>query len=225
VLAIVAVLLMFGTFQVLAVTLGKNGSQALSTGNVSPVLERSGLTSIFTYYTGGVPAFLQLVDSNDESFPPDQAANLPQSGEYNPTLWGASTFGPVLRLIPRFSEWNPIEPFIDMGIAINVYTWNGPIYRDFRVVGVGLVMLLTGALISFLHAERFRSARVFWLQAALLSGVFLSTFASVTQWGNIMIVFYLAIFALTLRRIRRPKQQATLESPIAGETTNGSATS
>jgi oligosaccharide repeat unit polymerase len=214
-IALVAVLLLLGTFQVVAVTLGKNGSQALSTGNVSPTLERSGLTSVFTYFTGGVPAFLQLVDSNDHSLPPEIPDSRPEAGEYNPLLWGASTFGPVLRFVPGYETWNPIEPFIDMGIAINVYTWNGPIYRDFRVVGVGALMLLTGALISTLHTLRYRSARIFWLQGALLSGVFLSTFASVSQWGNIMIVFYLAVFALTAnwRRVTAIGRRTSTATP------------
>lgn len=199
-IGVVAVLLMFGAFQALAVALDKNGSQALRSGNVSPLLESSGLTSVFTYFTGGIPAFLQLVDSNDTSRP--VVSDRPAAGEFNPLLLGSSTFGPVLRVVPGLDQWNPIEPFIDMGIAINVYTWNGPIYRDFRVVGVGLAMLLTGALLSFLHAERYRSARIYWMQALLLSGVFLSTFLSVIQWGNIVIFFYVAVFALTLRRWR-----------------------
>jgi hypothetical protein len=220
-IALVAVLLMFGTFQVLAVALDKNGSQALSSGNVSPVLANSGLTSFFTYFTGGVPAFLQLVDSNDSSRP--SASDRPAAGEYNPLLLGASTFGPVVRFVPGFQEWNPIEPFIDMGIAINVYTWNGPIYRDFRVVGVGIAMFLAGAIISFLHAERYRSARIFWLQAVLLAGVFLSTFLSVIQWGNIVIFFYVAIFALTWKRRGR-----AVETPPLSKSTDpntGSASS
>jgi hypothetical protein len=219
-IAVVGVLLLFGTFQVVAVTLGKNGTQALSTGNVSSTLERSGLTSFFTYFTGGVPAFLQLVDSNDLSRPPVATGNRPVSGEYNPTLWGTATLGPIVRFVPGVEQWTPIEPFIDMGIAINVYTWNGPIYRDFRVAGVAVVMLLAGALISALHANRYRSARFYWLQAALLSGVFLSTFASVTQWGNIMIAFYLSVFVFTSRwrpgwlsKLARRPERAKTENP------------
>ena len=220
-IAVVAVLLMFGTFQALAVALDKNGSQAISSGNVSPVLERSGLTSVFTYFTGGVPAFLQLVDSNDASRPVE--SDRPAAGEYNPLLLGASTFGPVVRFVPWLEEWNPIEPFIDMGIAINVYTWNGPIYRDFRVVGVGLAMLLVGALISFLHAERYRSARIYWLQALLLAGVFLSTFLSVIQWGNIVIFFYVAIFALTWKW--RKRRSTNVSNELSMDSTTGSASS
>jgi len=214
-IALVAVLLMFGTFQVLAVALDKNGSQALSSGNVSPALGGSGLTSFFTYFTGGVPAFLQLVDSNDPTRPP--VSDRPPAGEYNPILWGASTFGPIVRFVPGLEEWNPIEPFIDMGIAINVYTWNGPIYRDFRVAGVGLAMFLAGAIISFLHAERYRSARIYWLQAVLLAGVFLSTFLSVIQWGNIVIFFYVAIFALTWKRRRSVDPSRDGESINSGK--------
>ena len=220
-IAVVGVLLLFGTFQVVAVTLGKNGTQALSTGNVSPALERSGLTSFFTYFTGGVPAFLQLVDSNDLDRPPMANGNRPVSGEYNPTLWGTATLGPIVRFVPGVEQWTPIEPFIDMGIAINVYTWNGPVYRDFRVAGVAVVMLIAGALISALHANRYRSARFFWLQAALLSGVFLSTFASVTQWGNIMLAFYLAIFVFTSKW--RPRWLRRSTGPSARTTTGGTA--
>ena len=220
-IAVVGVLLLFGTFQVVAVTLGKNGTQALSTGNVSPALESSGLTSFFTYFTGGVPAFLQLVDSNDLNRPPVATGNRPVSGEYNPTLWGTATLGPILRFVPGVEQWTPIEPFIDMGIAINVYTWNGPVYRDFRVAGVAVVMLLAGALISALHANRYRSARFYWLQAALLSGVFLSTFASVTQWGNIMIAFYLAVFVFTSKW--RPRWLRSVSGQSDRTTTGGTA--
>ena len=179
-LAVVALgLIAFIAFQAVGGALGKTGQEALSTGAVSQPLADSHLSDPFVYYTAGTAAFLQLADSTNESWPP---ANRPGGpiivGDYNPQTWGASTFSPILKTIPGARRWDDIAPFIHTGVLTNVYTWLEPFYRDFRAVGVVLGTFLLGLVISVLYRRRAKSARVFWIQAALISAVFLATFVS-----------------------------------------------
>lgn len=164
------------SFQVVGGALGKTGQQALSTGAVTQQLADSKLTSPFVYYTGGTVAFLQLTDSKNHNWPPTHKDGVDTFGAFNPQTWGATTFAPVLKAIPGARPFPSIEPFIDVGISTNVFTWLDSFYRDFRLPGVIIAMLFSGLLIGGLYAKRFRSPRFFWLQAVLLSSVFLAPF-------------------------------------------------
>jgi hypothetical protein len=202
-------LIAFISFQAVGGALGKTGQQALSTGAVSQPLADSHLSDPFVYYTAGTVAFLQLADSTNESWPPANKPGGPNIvGNYNPQTWGASTFSPILKAIPGAHRWDDIAPFINTGVLTNVYTWLEPFYRDFRVVGVILGTFLLGLMISSLYRRRAKSARIFWIQAILMSSVFLASFAlKVNNTQSISdVVFVLALTAdwSRLRRIRPP---------------------
>ena len=194
--------LLLGSFQLIGTTLGKGDIQAISSGRVAPALQGSGLTAAFVYATAGVPAFTHLVDSTNPDLPPASADHI-VSGDYNPVLWGAAQFQLVARYLPGVPDWSPIEPFIDCGIATNVYTWMGPSYRDFRVPGLAIEMFLIGFVIAGLYRFRWRSPRFFWLGALGMSALFLVTFASPTQWASLEIFTIVLLLALTSPRISR----------------------
>lgn len=179
--------------------LGKNGQQAIATGAVSRTLQDSGLTEPFVYYTAGIPAFLQLTESTNSSYPPvgkpESTAN--RVGDFNPQTWGLVTFSPLMKLIPGVSPWPGIVPFIDVGIYTNVFTWLEPFYRDFRVAGVAFGTLALGYVMAFGYRWRMVSPRIFWIQAAFVSTIMLCTFAlkiNTTQ----MIMQALFVIALTV---------------------------
>lgn len=184
----------FLAFQFVGGALHKTGQQALSTGAVSAPLSASGLTSPFTYYTAGPVAFLQLVDSSDHRWPPQRVSGEMTLGSYNPQTFGASTFAPILKAIPGAKPWPAIDPFIDTAVLTNVYTWLESYYRDFRVPGVIVGMLLLGLLISRLYITRSRSQLRFWIQSALLSTVFLATF--VTKINNTLFLCELIVIVM-----------------------------
>jgi len=178
-LAVIAIsgLVLIGAFQIIGSALGKEGQQALSTGAVSAPLANSGLTSIFHYATSGIPAFLQLVDSENFTEPPPLVAGGPiRVGDYNPQTWGAATFAPLLKLVPIADAPESIAAFIDIGVLTNVFTWNEPLYRDFRIAGVALGMLVIGFTITHMFKYRNRSPFHYWTQALLMSTIFLTTF-------------------------------------------------
>jgi hypothetical protein len=181
-------------FQGIAGVLNKTGQQALSTGAVSAPLAESGLTSPFTYYTAGVVAFLQLVDSDNHSWPPAHTGKQMTFGDYNPQTWGASTFSPILKAVPGARPWDSVAPFIDTAVTTNVYTWLEPYYRDFRLPGVIVAMFVLGLLITGLYERRARSPRIFWLQSAFFSTVFLATF--VTKINNTLFLSELIFIGL-----------------------------
>ena len=130
----------------------------------------------YLYVTGGIPAFLQLTESSNEEWPPENVPGELSQGDYNPQTWGSATLSLPLKAVPIAQPWNEINAFIDMGVLINVFTWLEPFYRDFRVVGVLVGTFLMGLLIAVLHKRRFTSPRVFWVQAAFISTIFLATF-------------------------------------------------
>lgn len=190
-------------FQVVGIALVKNGEQAIDAGNVSEPLVRSGLTAPFTYYTGGVVAFLVLTESTNYDWPEPhvQVPGGPNAeGDNNPQLWGLATFAPVLKFVPGAPEYPGLNPFIDIGIPINVFTWLEPYYRDFRVVGVAVFTLLSGFVMGWLYRRRFQSTRIFWIQAALLSTVFLATFANKIDTQFIAVVGFVILLSLPWRR-------------------------
>nr|WP_314841124.1 O-antigen polymerase [uncultured Microbacterium sp.] len=164
-------------FQLLAGALGKTGDVG---SNVSPALSATGLSSPFIYLTGGVPAFLSLVDSTNGAWPPTGGARLVY-GDYNPQTFGAAFFEPVLSLVPGQRTWNPLAPFADVGTLTNVYTWLEPFYRDWRVVGVALGAAGIGTLVAYLYATRRTSPTRWWLAALLVSTLFLATFVQKTN--------------------------------------------
>jgi hypothetical protein len=188
----------FAGFQIVDGALGKSPSSlAVSTGNVSPVLQSTGLQSPFMYYTGGIPAFLQLVDSTNTNWPPPVVPKEIRKGDYDPQTWGAATFSPILKALPAAKPWDSINAFIDMGVYTNVFTWLETFYRDFRVLGVIVGTALLGYLIGTLHRFRFASVRLFWIQATFISTIFLATF--VPKINNTLFISELAfIYVLTL---------------------------
>jgi hypothetical protein len=191
----------FVAFQGIGGALHKTGQQALSTGAVSAPLAGSGLTSPFTYYTAGSIAFLQLVDSDNYKWPPVRTSGEMTFGDYNPQTWGASTFAPVLKTVPGARPWDSTDPFVDTGVLTNVYTWLEPYYRDFRLPGVIVAMLLLGFFIAWLYQRRAKSPRVLWIQSAFLSTVFLATFA--TKINNTLFLSELVL--VLLLTVGRPK--------------------
>ena len=203
---VLAGILLTGSFQIVGAALGKAGQQALSTGAVSEPLARSGLTSPFVYYTAGTVAFLQLVDSTNYETPPERVQGSMRLGDNNPQTWGTATFAPVLKVFPVAPPVDSISPFIDTGVLTNVYTWNEPLFRDFRLWGVAFGMLALGFSMSWLFVNRFRSTLLYWVQAAFLSTLFLATF--VAKFNNILllasVMFVIALSAYSaLRKPRR----------------------
>lgn len=194
-------------FQIVGSALNKNGQQAISSGTVSPVLIDSGLASPFMYVTSGSMGFLNLVESENFSWPKEQETGL-HIGDNNPQTWGAATFAPVVRLIPGVRQWDAIAPFIDVGdgMVTNVFTWLEPLYRDFRAIGVIVGMLGIGLLTSALFLRRFESPTVFYIQAALFSTIFLAGFVPKYNTniflGGILIVLALPLIARAPRVLR-----------------------
>jgi len=169
-------LLAFGAFQLVGGALRKSGSAANATGAVSPVLANTGLTEPFIYFTAGSVAFLQLVDSQNFDWPPEAVKGELLLGDYNPQTWGSRTFSPVVKLIPGAKTLPGSSAFVETPVLTNVFTWFEDAYRDFRIYGVVLGGLLTGFVVAALYARRGQSSRAYWLQAALVSVIFLATF-------------------------------------------------
>lgn len=173
-LALVGVV-MFAAFQLVGGALGKTGEVSDGSGRVSPILQQTGMAGPFRYLTTGVPAFLLLTESANDSWPPtDQGRVL--FGDFNPQTWGAATFEPIVSLVPGLKGWNSVNAFVDVGVQTNVFTWLEPFYRDFRTIGVGAGGLLLGVLLTYLYGTRRWSPRRFWIGALFLSTLFLSTF-------------------------------------------------
>lgn len=200
-------LALFGSFQFLGNALGKTGHQAVSSGRVSDVLASSGLADIFSYATGAIPAFLQLVESDNFRTPPVPAPGTLLIGDYNPQTYGTASLGPITQLIPGVTPWNPIAPFIDVGILTNVFTWYEMPFRDFRLVGVLVYASLLGFGITWMFIRRFQSATIFWVQSALFSTVFLSVFIAKTS----TLIFWTGIFVvvLTSQSLKRKRIRAS----------------
>ncbi len=197
-------LILFLSFQFMGGALGKTGQQALSTGRVSSELAASGLSDIYGYATSGLPAFLKLVDSENTRSPSEPVPGQMVIGDYNPQTFGMATFGPLIERIPGIPQWNRISPFIDIGVLTNVFTWFELPYRDFRLVGVVIYGFFSGFLTSKLFILRFRSSRIFWIQSAFFSTVFLSIFVAKTStaifWTGI--IFVLLATSSAARRAR-----------------------
>ncbi len=203
-LALVTVGLLLA-FQVIGGALGKSGNSSDGSGQVSPILQSTGTTAPFRYLTTGVPAFLLLTESTNDSWPPTDIGRVVY-GDYNPQTWGAATFEPIVSLVPGMRPWNPVNAFVDVGVLTNVFTWLEPFYRDFRVPGVAVGALLLGILITYLHATRHWSPRRFWIAALFLSTVFLSTF--VTKINSTPYLF--AIILVTLVSAGTPSRYRPL---------------
>lgn len=187
------------TFQLMGSALGKTGQQALSTGRVTPMLASSGLSDIYVYATAGVPAFLKLADSDNDQWPPERIPGGQIIGDYNPQTFGSATFGPLVKFVPGAQAWNPIAPFMDVGILTNVFTWFELPYRDFRLAGVVVFGFVMGFLSTNMFIRRFRSARLYWIQAAFFSTLFLSIFVAKIStaifWTGILYVALASLHA------------------------------
>jgi oligosaccharide repeat unit polymerase len=173
--AVLSVILL-ASFQLLASALGKEGQSGIRSGAVSEPLAASGLTSVFTYATSGTAAFLALVDSDNSDWPPERSPGTLLIGDYNPQTWGAATFEALLQAVPIADPWNRVAPFVDVGVLTNVYTWMEHPYRDFRQIGLAIVMFGVGFLAGRLFCTRAQSSRRYWMQAAVMTTIFFSPF-------------------------------------------------
>jgi oligosaccharide repeat unit polymerase len=216
VVAIAGAFVLLLAFQLMGSALGKTGQQALSTGRVTPVLEASGFSNVYVYATAGVPAFLKLVDSPNDHWPPERIPGGQIVGDYNPQTFGSATLGPLARFIPETRDWNPIAPFMNIGILTNVFTWYEHPYRDFRLGGVVAFSFVMGFMSTRMFTRRFRSPQLFWIQAAFFSTLFLSTFVAKTGtaifWTGIL---YVALVARYNSRISSTSNlnRVSLSSP------------
>lgn len=156
------------SFILVGIALGKTGSDSTS---FAPILRLTGLQNPVHYITSGIPAFLNLTESTNLSWPP---SFRPVVGNFNPQTWGAATFESFLSQIPSINHWNPISPFFNVGkeVNTNIYTWFEPLYRDFRIPGVLVGSALLGTLITYLHSLRWKSPMFFWLSAIMVSSIF-----------------------------------------------------
>lgn len=195
-------------FQAVGGALNKNAQQAIESGVVSPALIESGLASPFGYLTGGPVGFLQLVESENFTWPGEaEVGDL--MGDNNPQTWGVATFAAVVRFIPGVQQWNEVAPFIDVGegMVTNVFTWHEPLYRDFREIGVILGMLGIGWLTSWLFLRRFDSPTTFYIQASLFSAIFLAVFVPKYNTNifiaGVLVVLVLPWFARLERAVAR----------------------
>lgn len=189
-------------FQLMGSALGKTGQQALSTDRVSPELEASGLSNIYVYATAAVPAFLKLVESPNEQWPPERVPGQQIVGDYNPQTYGVATLGPLTEFVPGVREWNPIAPFMNVGILTNVFTWYEHPYRDFRLPGVVVFAFIMGFVSTRMFTHRFRSAQIYWTQSAVFSTLFLSTFVAKIGTAIFWVgLLFVAIVALRSRPV------------------------
>lgn len=211
---VVAGLVLPAAFQVVGGVLGKSGQQALSTGAVSEPLERSGLTSVFVYYTAGTVAFLHLVDSTNYDAPPDRIQGKMRIGDNNPQTWGAMLFSPALKFAPGVTPGDTISPFVDTGVLTNVFTWIEPFFRDFRFAGVVVGMFLLGLGSSLGFAARTRSTVIYWTQACVFSTIFLATFALRLNSTAFLAGIVLIVGLAALKEFHPPRSRAAL-SPVA----------
>jgi hypothetical protein len=86
------------------------------------------------------------------------------------------TFCSKSKSIPGAKVFPSVEPIVDMGIQTNVYNWLEPLYRGFRIHGVVIELNLARLVVRGASPAWFRSPAYFWIQAALVSGIFLASF-------------------------------------------------
>lgn len=185
-LLLVAGLVGLGAFQLVGNALGKTGAGTAQSGAVAPALANTGLTSPFIYLTSATPAFLALTESRNDMWPPPGQGRIVY-GDYNSQTWGVAVFEPIASLIPGVRAWNPIAPFVNIGVTTNVYTWWEPLYRDFREIGVALGGFILGLVITYLYVTRWRTARRYWLSSIALSTIMFA--AAVPKYNSTPYLF------------------------------------
>lgn len=190
----VAIVVAIVAFQGIALALGKTGdSDSRVTLFVDPELRGGSLVSVFIYASSGVPAFGQLVESDNQAWPPVLSDDV--VGDYNPQTWGRATLSGPLKLVPGVPHWDQVAPFTRLPIPSNVYTWLEPWYRDFRLVGVIMGSFLTGFVIGRASRRSHRSHEAM-LFAGLLVG-FTGLAAFINRYFEVMsVVLYLTIFGI-----------------------------
>jgi hypothetical protein len=180
-------------FQGLASALGKTGQEVYDfNAPVDPSLRYSPWVSPLFYASSGIPAFSQLVESTNTSYPPQGPA---VQGTYNPHTRGIATISGLTRVLPGVRKWNEVGSFTRVPQLTNVYTWLEPWYRDFRDYGVLLGSLGMGLLFGGVARRANRS--ISWQLTAgfVIGNSFLAAF--VNRYGMVMsITLYLALLAL-----------------------------
>lgn len=188
-------------FQLLGGALGKTYStDPRFSPYLTSSLSRGPAGTLLIYGSSGVAAFLDLTQSRNHNWPPNETP--PIVGDYNPLTLGAATFSTVAKAIPLFKPWPEIDPFVNVPIPTNVYTWLDPWYRDFRAPGVLLFAFLAGFAASALLRMRTDTVR-----ARLIGGLALSVlvWAPFTNRVFSTMTVELAIVVLAITPRLRPQ--------------------
>jgi preprotein translocase subunit SecG len=206
-------------FQGIASALGKTGTdnRALQS-TVDARLQGSSWAAPMHYAASGIPAFSNLINSQNYKHPPAGVAIV--YGDYNPQTWGTATFSGVTRLTPGISSWNEVAPFTRIPASTNVYTWLEPWYRDFRDFGVIMGALLMGLLIGSVANRASRGVHWQVMGGLLIGLTFLATF--VNRFGMVMtlanILAVLGLAWVSRAKPARPQPRAVRQrvSPRSG---------
>ena len=134
----------------------------------APAIRDSQISQLLLYGSSGTAAFGKLTQSNNSNWPPADARGVATLGNYNPQTWGAASFSWLLKAVPITRRWPEVEPFTQVPMLTNVYTWLSPWYRDFRWPGVVLMPMLVAFAAGF-AARRAPSSYSWGLVAALIS--------------------------------------------------------
>jgi hypothetical protein len=201
-----ALVVTVAAFQIIGTALGKTRPTSWSASHVHPTLAASPVaTGLVLYASSGVPGFSSLVESSNESWPPNWN-QMPLFGDYNPQTWGRATGQAILKVFPVVEPWEEVAPFTQVPMPTNVYTWFEPWYRDFRLVGVAALAFVAGLTVGSVHSRRQRGPG--WtLSAALL--IALTLWAPFTnRLGSVMTLELLAVIAMLSRWRGTPRTRA-----------------
>lgn len=204
------------SFQFLGNILQKNGSNDTELqANASPLIRGTQWASLFEYASAGIPAFSNLVESQNHASPPGGPG--PKLGDYNPQTWGRATFQTFLKAVPVVPAWDPVGPFTREPFGGNVYTWFEPYFRDFRAPGVIVLTFLSGLMVAAANCRRFRNG-AWMLIAAVLVGMtafapFANRYIEDYTIEYILILCFLSRFGVVRRRHQASGARGTQPTP------------
>lgn len=198
-------------FQGLALVLGKTGTENIEVSSaVDARLRGNPATGVLLYVSGGIPAFGKLVESQNDSWPPEFRGG-PVYGDYNPQTWGAATFVAPLKLFPEAPHWSEVAPFTYLPVPTNVYTWLEPWYRDFRWVGVLFGSVVSGFIIGRFAKRRDDSPEALLAASLLVGFSALATFTN--RFMTVMaLVIYITIWVLGVVRRSRARKESGIDT-------------